>query len=217
MSEILKEKQRSRFEFLNKLYELTGGNTDKLVHGDKVALALGLAEKDEKAISAVNYLKGEYLIVDANIIAGPLGVLKITHSGVLEVEKAISQPNMPTQHFLPINILHVHQMIGSTIQQGTTNSSQNTHVVIQNCQDIQKFISILSSSLNDLSLKMDARAELDAEIETIRSQVGSPKPKAGIIREGLKSIRTILESCVGSALGAQLALQIPALLGLLNG
>jgi hypothetical protein len=127
MSEALKEKQRIRFEFLNKMYEMTGGNTDKRIHGSELAKVLGLTEKDEKAVSAVNYLKDEHLIADANIIAGPLGVLKITHSGVLEVENAISKPNLPTQHFLPINILHVHQMIGSTIQQGTTNSTQSAH------------------------------------------------------------------------------------------
>jgi hypothetical protein len=64
---------------------------------------------------------------------------------------------------------------------------------------------------------MDEMAELEAEIETIKSQLKSPKPKAGIIREGLKSIRTILESCVGSAMGAQLSQQIPVLLSLVPG
>lgn len=217
MNEVLKKKQRIRFDFLNKLYEMTDGSTEKLINGDDLANSLGLTEKDEGAMSAVNFLKDENLITDANIIAGPLGVLKITHSGVLEVENAISKPDMPTQHFLPINILHVHQMIGSTIQQGTIGSNQNAHIKIQNGQDIEQFIASLALSLNSLDLKQDDKAELEAEVETIKSQLGSPRPKAGIIHEGLKSIRTILESCVGSATGAQLSQQIPALINSLNG
>lgn len=212
MTQALKDKQRIRFQFLNALYEMTDGNTDKLIQGYDVAKKIGLTEKDEKAISAVNFLRGEYLIEDANIVSGPLGVVQITHNGVLEVENAISRPNQPTQHFLPINVLHVNQMIGSTIQQGTIASTQNASISLQNSKDISNFVEQLSRSVSELNLSAETYSELKAEIDTIKTQIGSPRPKTGIIKEGMQSIRTILESAAGSAIGAQLALQIPALL-----
>lgn len=212
MNEALKEKQRIRFQFLNALYEMTDGNTDKLIQGYDVAKKIGLAEKNEKAISAVNFLIGEHLIKDANIVSGPLGVLQITHSGVLEVENAVSRPNQPTQHFMPINVLHVHQMIGSTIQQGTIASTQSVSISLQNSNDISKFVEQLSRAVSDLNLSAETQLELKAEIDTIKTQIGSPRPKTGIVKECMQSIRTILESAAGSAIGAQLALQVPPLL-----
>jgi hypothetical protein len=42
--------------------------------------------------------------------------------------------------------------------------------------------------------------EVHAELLTLRAQIANPKPKSGVIRESLKSIRSILENAMGSAL-----------------
>ena len=55
-----------------------------------------------------------------------------------------------------------------------------------------------------LVLNEEARNELKADIDTIESQINSPKPKHSIIREGIKSVRNILEGAAGSVLAAEL-------------
>ena len=49
-----------------------------------------------------------------------------------------------------------------------------------------------------------------SDIETIESQIKSPRPKSTIIKECLASIRTILEGAAGSMIAALLVQQIMA-------
>ncbi len=53
--------------------------------------------------------------------------------------------------------------------------------------------------------------ELEAELATLKAQMSSPNPKAGVLRESLKSLRTILEGATGGAAG-QLVFEIGKLL-----
>jgi len=105
MNQALYEKQKLRFHFLNKMYEISAGNTETLISGEGVAIELGYQRSTKKSVSAVNFLRGKYLIEDVNFVAGPLGILKITPRGICEIEAALSKPELPTQHFPPINIL----------------------------------------------------------------------------------------------------------------
>lgn len=215
MNEALKKKQQQRLAFLNKIYEMTNGNTDVLVDCAEVAQQIGLKDGEEDQARAIaNYLEGEGLIWFDRVMRG-LGHVRLTHAGLREIEDAFGQPDTPTRHFMPFNILNVGQMIGSTIQQGTIGSSQTLNTYSEGLEQIRAFIEHLSHSLDELNLKMDLKGELNAEITTIEAQLTSPKPKTSILREGLNSIKRILEGVVGSAIGAQLANQIPALLAFL--
>lgn len=61
------------------------------------------------------------------------------------------------------------------------------------------------------SLEGTRAAELEAELATLRAQTSSPNPKGGVVRESLKSLRTILEGAAGGAAG-QLVFEIGKLL-----
>jgi hypothetical protein len=215
MNEVIERKHQLRLAFLKKIYELAEGNTDVLVKGAEVAHQIGLKDGEEDQARAVaQYLEGEGLIRVEGRFRG-LGPVRLTHAGLREIEDAIRQPDTPTRHFRPINILHVDQMIGSTIQQGTIGSSQTLNIGSEALEQLRAFIERLSHSLDELQLQMDSRDELNAEVATVEAQLNSPKPKTSILREGLSSIKRILEGAVGSAIGAQLASQLPALLALL--
>lgn len=216
MDEALQKKQQLRLAFLKKIYEMAKGDTDSLVNGGEVAHQIGLKNGEEdQARAAANYLEGEGLIHVERVMGGFPGYVRLTHGGLREIEDAIRQPDSPTQHFMPINVLNVGQMIGSTIQQGTIESSQTLNIGSEGIEKLRTFIKQLSLSLDELPLKKDVRGELNAEVLTVEAQLTSPKPKISIIREGLSSIKRILEAAAGSAIGAQLAKQIPTLLALL--
>ncbi|ELA9340265.1 hypothetical protein ACEV8B_21925 [Vibrio parahaemolyticus] len=216
MNEALKRKQKQRIEYLNKIYELADGFTEKVINGAEVGAQIGLVDGDEAIIRNItSYLEGEGLIRVDRVMGGFPGWVRLTHNGVKEIEDALENPDKPTQHFMPINILNVGQMYGSNIQQGTINSNQSLNISSDAISEIKRFMSELSQSLNDLSLNKDGLDELKAECATLQAQVESPKPKVSILKECLSSAKSILESASGSAIGAQLATQIPQLLVLL--
>ncbi len=214
MQDHLKKKQKIRFDFLKKLYELSDGDTNKYVNPAVIAQGIGIDDVDELRI-VVNYLENEHLIEAIKLHWGPASV-RLTHYGLQEVEDAVSQPDKPTEHFPPVNILYVNQMIGSAIQQGTVGSTQSVSVDIKSLAEISRFILEVEERLEELGLDGQGKDEAQAEIHTIKAQVHSPKPKPSIIKECLESLRRILEGAAGSTIGSQLAAQIPALLVLLS-
>ncbi|MGB7387191.1 MAG: hypothetical protein WA929_06285, partial [Pseudomonas neustonica] len=63
MSDALKEKQRLRIAYLNKVYELSSADTDSFVNGAEAAAQIGMENGQEDEIRTIaNYLEGEGLL-----------------------------------------------------------------------------------------------------------------------------------------------------------
>lgn len=69
---------------------------------------------------------------------------------------------------------------------------------------LREFIAALKVKVDAIPLSGEQKAELAAEIGTIETQLASPKPKAGVLRESLHSIRNILEGIAGSMIAGEL-------------
>ena len=76
---------------------------------------------------------------------------------------------------------------------------------------ISSFLALLASKIQDLQLSTDQESELRAEVETISSQLTSPKPKSTILRECGRSIRSILEKAGGTVVASLLTDQLSKL------
>lgn len=215
MNDMLKEKQKTRLTLLHKLYELSGGDQHQYVNGGVLAEACGIADTAQFK-TAVDYLEGEYLVETKRVSMGIPALLRIKHAGVVEVEGAFLKPDEPTTHFLPVNVLYVNQMVGSSIQQGTTNSTQTATVTLQATaiDELRKFVEVASTVIATANADSPAWHEMKAEIETLRAQTASPNPKVSIIRECLNSVGRLCEGAAAGAIGTQLATYIPALLAL---
>jgi hypothetical protein len=88
---------------------------------------------------------------------------------------------------------NIGTMTGSQFQQGTVQSTQNMAKGI----DMQALIALVNSimgQLDEMRLGDELRAEMVAELDTLRAQATSSKPKAGIIRESLTTVRHIIEA-----------------------
>jgi hypothetical protein len=98
------------------------------------------------------------------------------------------------------------------LQQGTTSSVQASVELALDISALRDVVDQLRTLLPQSGVALDERVQTEADLATIEAQLGSPKPKVPIIRETLRSIRSVVESASGSALYAIL----PKLLQLLD-
>jgi hypothetical protein len=192
----LTKKKTDRFRFLNRLYERTGGDYLALESMWEVGDDVGLT-RDETS-SVMQYLNGEGLATYRAIG----GEVAMTHNGLLEVERALSAPKVPTHYFPAVfNVLNVQSMVGSQIQQGSHGSIQTqTQTITQSdLTAIKAIITALQSELDSMALEEEARAEAAAELQTLNAQIQSSKPKPNIIRESLRTLRGIVEGVASNA------------------
>lgn len=200
------ELEIKRFQYLNKLYELSGGSAKKISNMFEIGKELGFDETSTKNI--VYYLKDEGLI--KIIVQG--GGIAITHSGVLEVEEAFSHPDTPTQHFPPNNIIFVGQMTNSQIQQSSPEARQIVTFNGIKYKELEELIQSLQESLDSLGLDPQKSLDLQAQIKTMELQMSTSTPNSIILSESLHSIRRIVEGAVSSALASGILTKIGQLL-----
>jgi len=195
----IQKRQAQRLLVMQAIFEASGGSESTSVSGPELLEKLGLSDQDLG--DACQYLEGEHLIEGTRTMWGHLTpyIINITHRGLKEMEQSLQAPNEPTEHFPPaISIVNVHgNIIGSAIQSGSPGARQEVAAEIS-IGDVRDFLAQLEKSVPELNLREDESQELTAEIATIKAQVASPKPKKNIIREGLGSIRTILEGAGGN-------------------
>jgi hypothetical protein len=191
------ERQERRFRFLHRLYETTDGNTNSLV--DVTALAGVLGLKPEEASSVSAYLAHEGLVQGTDWIV-------VTHAGVLEVEAALSKPSEPTAHF--------HANIADTLNASAAAPPPSEVIAVDpvavapgavvlmsehaSHADIRVLLDLITAELDQLGLVGDMRREVVADIASARAQLGSPKPKASILRDVLRALHDVVEGAIGS-------------------
>lgn len=207
----LTKKKTNRFCFLNRLYEVSDGNTMKIVSMWDVGDTAQLTRNETENV--VNYLVGEHLVEHRTIGGG----ISVTHHGVVEVERALSAPESPTHYFPPIvNIMNVQSMVSSQIQQGTHGSAQSQVANTNDIEAIRALISKFGASIHELPISAEEKAEAQAELRTVEAQLASSKPKPLILRESLKTLRNLAEGVASNAVAASL-LPLFAPLGALLG
>lgn len=110
--------KKKRLKFIYRIYELSGGNETEVFDMFEIGSELGFNRSETDTI--VQYLVGEYLLKHN----GRKGI-SITHDGVKEIEAALSDPDQKSHYFPPINIINIHHMQNSNIQQGTSLTTQS--------------------------------------------------------------------------------------------
>ena len=85
-------------------------------------------------------------------------------------------------------------MQNSTIQQGSPNAQQTFTLPQHDQTQLRSFLQELEKSLDKLPVSLKEKQELEAEIQTVNTQLQSPKPKESILQISLKTIKDILTS-----------------------
>lgn len=110
---------------------------------------------------------------------------------------------------------NIGSMHNSQLQQHSSSSSQSISVATD-IQALLALITELRGALSNLALIPTEYEEFTAELSTLESQAGSPKPKRVVISESLKSARTILEGAAGNILASDLVTKITLFLQSIN-
>src|SRR6185437_4570001 len=92
------------------------------------------------------------------------GVIAITHHGVKEIEQARREPEKRTTHFPPINVIHIGQMTGSQIQQGTHDSVQqmSQSMTPEQITAVSRWLDAVRGA--ELGVAAEVQAEFDAQL-----------------------------------------------------
>ncbi len=212
--ERINQRKALRTQFMNELFDLADGSEMEFVSTTDIAERLGLVfERGQDQDELMNV--GRYLEQEGLIKAIGMGMfqIRLTHEGVREVEEARSKPDEPTEHFASFNFVYAESISNSNVQQGSPGANQYLNVVgPEQVQRIEPVVQALRESIDDLGLEETDRAELEAEVRTLESQVASPKPKKAIIDSGLRSVQRILEGTATSAASSGLLQGIQAAL-----
>jgi hypothetical protein len=196
------EKRRAdRLRVMKAIFDASSGSEDVFVSGPELLENLGLS--DQELGDACKYLEGEHLISTTQTMWGHLTpyMIQITHWGIKEMEQSLTAPSEPTQHFPPaISVINVHgSVIGSAIQSASPGARQEVSTGDLDLGAVREFVGQYEARAADLDLPSPAAEELAAEIDTVKAQLRSPKPKHHVIRESLHSARAILEVATGGA------------------
>lgn len=93
--------------------------------------------------------------------------------------------------------VRAHDSPYSVFALNTIVAKGSEHVI----KDVQAFVSDVRARMGDLNLDSEQTSELNSELDTLDSQIKSPKPKVSILLPCLESAKNILENAAGSALG----------------
>ena len=215
------QKKATRYLVLETLYRRLNGRSGMPINRKGLAEELGL--DDETVEDAIDYLVGEGLAKIPTFEG-----VTITHSGVKEIEGALSEPDRPTKFFPPVSIVHFYSQnnIGSNVQnnigsQGqfqnaTSGSTQTQSVANNDLASLRAFVALLKGRLPGLELPKDDTEEIGSDIATLEAQLASTRPKKGIIKASLESVQRILENAAGDVLASELITKLLPLLAALN-
>ena len=138
--------------------------------------------------------------------------LKLEEDGILGEGLAFSAEDKTQAKVQPQSIVNFYGAVQSPqVQQNVREAVQVSLVQPLDIEVVKALVEHLTLRRQSLGLAGDVSAEFESELATLGSQVASPKPKDGIIREGLRSVRTILEGAGGSV-AAEAVMQIAKLL-----
>ena len=121
--------------------------------------------------------------------------LKLEENGISGENLSFSDEDRKTASHMVFNI---GSMLNSQIQAETSHSQQVVANLSFDPKAILDFVARTRASVSDLQLEQTETEELNSELDTLEAQSKSPKPKADILHESLKAVRTILEGAAGN-------------------
>lgn len=206
----LERKRELRTAFMHWLYDQTGGSETEIVDADGFGETYSASASE--IVDVVKYLEGEYLVNPLWTIGG-LPAVSLTHSGVREIEDAITRPSQPTEHFLPmINITNIlGNVTGSQIQQGSPSAAQTGTFMLTDDHRAQllRFVTTAREVVPSLQLAPAAESEVTEDLTTLEREARRPQPRLTVLREVGRSVRAVVENAAGGVAASGVLSQFP--------
>lgn len=158
-------------QFLKNLFEQTGGQTSRQVSMFDVGAALGW-DRDAASRAAQDLMAAG--LVEIRTLSGGIG---ISADGAAMVQSTLGSGNQEAA-------------------MARLGSSRIMDPAV--CQAVERVCDGIKSQAGSLGLDFDTLAELMADLKTVADQMGSPRPKTAIVREGLRSVEGVLKQFAGN-------------------
>jgi hypothetical protein len=127
-------------------------------------------------------------------------------AGEADVRSTPVEPAKVSQYFQTV-------ILGGTnsVAAGGTHVSQRIEVNTFDVDAVTRILGEISARIAVIELKTADRDQIAADTASIAAQLRAPQPNHGMIREGLRSIRNILEGMAGSLAATGLLQEIARL------
>lgn len=176
------------YRTLRHLYEqaLDEGTPDVLRHHAGLCAGAGI-EDDKKWEAVCDYLDFEGL---ADLIVNTL--IGITPAGMAEVERAVEEPDVPTDHF-PVQVIQQFNANASVVQ------NVGAGEVLELLAQLRRYI--------EVTLSAEERVEALELVEGIEEEARSEKPRTMRVKAFLKGLGNFALSTASNALATAIAQQ----------
>ncbi len=191
---------------MHALYERTDGRELEFVESHELGLELGWTREESDAVT--DYLEKEGLLTYP--VAG--AVVSISHAGVVEVERALSAPDEPTEHFAPLtNVVVVHgNVTGGQIMAGSPQGTQSQSLRVIDPDAVLAAVNETHEAIAGTQVPEPQRQTLEARLRAVEAELALADPDERLIRHLLSSLRSVGENLVASGIWTALPLALAA-------
>lgn len=126
--------------------------------------------------------------------------LQLEADGVLGEALAFTEKEKSVATSASYNVNNFFGPVGQADVQQAGGDAMKVSVSLD-LQRVRTLANDIREALAHADLDGESKAEAEAELTTLEVQLASPKPKSGVIREALSSLKTILEGAGGSVAG----------------
>lgn len=153
-------------------------------------------------------------IVDSVRTAILKWALQLERNGILGEGMSFTKKEKEKASQTTVNIEnYIGSMHQSQFQRDVRNSIQTLKVNDLDLNAVAQLVGQIEQAVKGQQFAKDTLAELRADLDAIKAQLASPKPKQSLIRECLGSIRRILEEAGGNLVASGLPSAIAVLIG----
>lgn len=190
-----------RTQFIRLIYEEAEASMIKVIDGPRVGDDLGWPRGETDDV--LRYWEGEGLL---RYIADE-GAICLTHEGIVEIERAISNPGVATAHFAPHTVIIVENMTNSQIQAGTIGSTQSSSSRDGiDAAAIKEFLDAFRSALIEAPLSSENdNVEVTQLVVLAEEELRSDLPNKRHLGSLVNTLRGIALGMVGSGAWAGVA------------
>jgi hypothetical protein len=188
LEEVLK-RQKSRYKLLHLIYKGVAGKKDYQMRYVEVSQLIEVTEmNDEDVYEAVDYLVEEGLL---SSIGDEFSAVSLTHRGKVEMERSITHPHEPTEHFMGQVVQHFHAPVG-VVQTGAYSTASITQHLSFDTTEMLRLVTELRQNID--SLKPENRAEAIELVQGLEEEAQLANPRIGRVKAFLRELGSLATS-----------------------
>jgi hypothetical protein len=188
LEEILK-RQKNRYKLLHLIYKGVAGKKDYQMRYVEVSQLIEVTEiNDEDVYEAVDYLVEEGLLAS---ISDELSAVSLTHRGKVEMERSITHPHEPTEHFMGQVVQHFHAPVG-VVQTGAYSTASITQQFSFDATEMLRLVTELRNNID--SLTPEKQAEALELVQGLEEEAQLANPRIARVKAFLRELGTLATS-----------------------